>query len=625
MDDSNEPLGKLEDKDFIERVNRQYMRNLDHTKAWRDEAEEAYAFVANQQWDDEARMKLEEEGRPPVSFNRAEVFVQAVCGLETINRQEVRYLARRPGPNGGAADIWSQAAKYVNDDCDAENHHSAAFKDMVICGMGWTDTMMSYDTNPDGDIDIERGDPLYHFWDHRATHRNLADARWVARVIPMTREEIEEQWPEKKNDLSFNRMFDPPGDGGWMHMADRAWKYENDQSKHDGLNDSDLFVLKYQWYETEKYYRVKNPRDGSIKEFTISQWNTYKEKYPELMANLRAVGPIPKRTYKQAYIVGWTVLEQTTMDTEGFTIQCMTGKQDRNNNVWYGLMRNLKTPQEWTNKFFSQIMHIINSNAKGGIFAEKDAFDNVSQAETTFAAPDKITWVQSGAIQGGKIQEKKPLPYPDGLDRLLNFCLAMFVEVTGMNLELLGMTDKVQPGVLEAQRKQAGMTMLAWAFDSMRAYRKRHGRILATFIREYIADNRLIRIAGEAGEQFVPLVRDELAQEYDIVVTESPHSVNEKERVLAILQNMAPVMANMGVMPPKEILDYLPLPVTLIEDWKKNLVNPEQQQAQQRAQQLAEQDQQAEIKKKEADAAYKTEQAKAKPIEAQATMIKAMN
>ncbi|NIV38716.1 MAG: hypothetical protein GWN58_57650, partial [Anaerolineae bacterium] len=52
-------------------------------------------------------------------------------------------------------------------------------------------------------------------------------------------------------------------------------------------------------------------------------------------------------------------------------------------------------------------------------------------------------------------------------------------DVSGANLELLGMADKVQAGVLEAQRKQAGMTILSWAFDSLRAYRRAHGRVLA--------------------------------------------------------------------------------------------------------------------------------------------------
>ena len=605
-----------EERAFITHIHNRYIESVDHSQDWREEAVKAYRYVANDQWDDEERAYMDEQERPLVSFNRSEIFIQAILGLEALNRQEVRYLPRRKGPvNSSQAELWTAAAQYVNDDADAEIHHSTAFRDLVIAGMGWTDTRMAYDTNPDGDICIERLDPLMCYWDPRSMQRNLSDSRWRMTVFPLSEQEVRERWPEKAEDLTYSRIFEPGYIGERMHDASRAWRYENDQSRRTVRQGEEIYVAHYQWYETRNFYRVIGP-DGSPKDFSEKDWRRFREKFPNVVSKLRVVGPIPKRQYYRAYVAGWTLLERTPIAFNDFTLQVMTGKHDRNKNLWYGQMRNLFDPQDWVNKLFSQIMFIINSNAKGGLLAERDAFENPQKAEDQWASPDSIVWMNPRALQDGKVTPKPPSPYPQGLDRLLQFSMQIFPDVTGENIELLGLAEKVQPGVLEAQRKQAGMTMLAWAFDALRAYRKAHGRVLAQFISEFIADGRLIRIAGKEGEQYIPLIRDELAMEYDVIVAESPQSTNERERVFAILMDLLPTLAQLGSLPPPEILDYLPLPAPLTEAWKQQLNNPQQQQAAQEAQQLEKAQQQADVQETQSKAQLNQAKAEVERIKA---------
>ena len=108
MDGEAKPISpeQQEDIDFIEAVNERYTECLNHTSDWREEAVQAYNFVSCEQWTDDEKAIMEEQLRPVITFNRTEVFVQAVTGLEALNRQEVRYLARRPGKIGqGQADL----------------------------------------------------------------------------------------------------------------------------------------------------------------------------------------------------------------------------------------------------------------------------------------------------------------------------------------------------------------------------------------------------------------------------------------------------------------------------------------------------------------------------------------
>ena len=190
----------------------------------------------------------------------------------------------------------------------------------------------------------------------------------------------------------------------------------------------------------------------------------------------------------------------------------------------------------------------------------------------------------------------------------MTFALGSLPEVSGINLEILGLSNKVQPGVVEMQRKQSAMTMVAWAFDSMRRYYKDHGRQLAYYIREYISDGRLARITTQQGMQYIPLIREELTIEFDVIVDEAPTSANVKERVWGVLQGLLPGLLQMGFPIPPEILDFSPLPQDLADKWKELLrqgPSPEQQQQQQ----IQMQDKMAEIEKDKSVALLNTAKA----------------
>lgn len=140
-----------------------------------------------------------------------------------------------------------------------------------------------------------------------------------------------------------------------------------------------------------------------------------------------------------------------------------------------------------------------------------------------------------------------------------------------MNAEILGLADRTQPGVLEQQRKESVYGQLQVFFDSLRHYRKEEGRILAEFIKNYIASDdgsRLIRIVGEEGIKYIPLLRSQVDIKYDVMIGESPTSPNQRERTASILMQIVPVMLQSGIPIPPDVLDYMPLPEPLIEKWK---------------------------------------------------------
>jgi hypothetical protein len=147
--------------------------------------------------------------------------------------------------------------------------------------------------------------------------------------------------------------------------------------------------------------------------------------------------------------------------------------------------------------------------------------------------------------------------------------------VTGINMELLGMREANQAGVLEYQRRQAGMTVLAGLFNSLKRYRRARGKVMLYYIQNHLSDGRLVRIAGDGKEQYVPLVKQADVR-YDIIIDDTPTSPNQKEAVWGSLTQILPGIKDM--IPPKvmlELLEYSPLPSSLVEKIKGIVEEPD--------------------------------------------------
>lgn len=558
----------LPDEDIVERAHKAYKDSQQHQSRWRPAAHMAYDFYVGDQWDEDDRRRMKDEDRPVVAFNRTGVVIDSIIGLEVNNRQEVRYIPRTQGDTK-ANEVLSGAAMWVRDECDAEDEETDAFSDMLITGMGWTETRIDYTQDPDGKILIERTDPLEMYWDPAARKKNLVDSRWRMRIKGVDRDEAIAQWPQLR-DIDIDDAgapWDGLGDDSERDFQEHVYPqdaYRVNRSRQQDRNKGKIKVAQLQWWEIEDVYRVGE-------EFVPA------DKFEVLRERLDMEGidyvRQKKRVYKQAFVTGLTLLESgESPGGDNFTLQCMTGKRDHNNNIWYGLVKNMLDPQRWANKFFSTILHILNTNSKGGIMAEADAVDDPRKLEETWARPDGVTWVTPGAVSQGKIMPKPVAQYPSGLDRLMEFSVSSIRDVSGVNLEMLGLADRQQAGVLEYQRRQSGLAILAPMFDAMRRYRKDQGSVLLHYIQNYISDGRLIRVTQDNGEEgFQPLYKNEDTAKFDVIVDQSPTSPNQKEKVFAALVQMMPSLAGMGIQLPPELLDYSPLPTALAAKWKESL------------------------------------------------------
>lgn len=543
------------DKDALFlRLQRWFKEDRDHCEKWHKTAAEEYAIVAGDQWDEEAKRILEDQGRAPIVFNQVEAVINAVKGQEVANRQEVRYIPRQAttDPNQGAdatkVELYTEAARWFRDMCDAEHEESNAFGDTAAVGMGWIETRIDYEESTDGEPKIERINPLEMLWDSKARKTNLTDARriWRRRCdVPI--EEARSLFPDAEDEDLDASWAGKDGLTEDPHDSSNP-RYDGDGREESGIAQA-VTLIQVQWKEKEPYYSaalfVPPMQQSEMKDLAPEEYRKALER------GMVQKGVKRTRTVLWEAFVGAKVLDAyrvvspiSDKPCADFKFQCITGTLDQKTGQFYGLVRSMADPQRFANKMLSATIQIVTTNANGGLMMEQDAVEDINDFENNWARPDKPTYFKKGALSspnGPKVQPKPMANLPTAHMNLMEFGINSIPRVSGVNYEMLGLRDAQQASSLEYQRRQSGLTILAPLFDSLRRYRKIQGRLLLYFITEYLSDGRLVRITGDV-EGYVPLLRQPGSIEYDVIVDDAPTSPNQKEATWAFLQQILPVI-----------------------------------------------------------------------------------
>ncbi|EJF74106.1 phage portal protein [Bartonella alsatica] len=560
--DSFDPIETLEHQALFKKLVSWYHDDIVHVEQWRKNAQEDYDFYNGRQWNEQDLAVLREQNRPVMTFNRIAPLINAVIGTERNNKRQVQFIPRQEGA-AFANQILTGAAEWFRDEADGEYEDSDAFQDAIICGMGWTDTRLDYEEDPQGKPVIARLDPMKMVWDASAVKPNLIDAQrvWYIDEKPLTvAQEMfpHVHWSDLNADWVKHQTF--------LHQTSAAGTqgYCEDIEEVSSFQRPKMVTLaECRWFEREVIYKVLDPLSGKFIDYSEQDFQNLCKESPNLQAT-RLTRKIVKRAF-----LGRKLLEapdKPLVPPNQLGWECITGTFDKLSRQFYGIVKPTKDPQRWANKYFSQVMHLLNSQSKGGIMAERDAFDDDRQAVESWARADSITWLKSGAVSGGRIQPKPVAQFPQGFFQLFNEAKSAIEQVTGLSSEFIGTRAVNQPGILEEQRRQSSLNLLASFFDGLRRYRQRQGKIILYLIQNYLSDGRLVRIAGDENAQYVPLTREMITSlEYDIVVDDAPTSLNEKERTFAMIMQLLPLMQNFAT--PDIMLDllrYSPLPASLI-------------------------------------------------------------
>lgn len=576
--------------DLYKKLMDKFLAAKESREEWHGHAVDAYNLYHGNQWTKEDIEAMRCAGRPHLTFNNVQPFVNAISGSEIGNKQVIKYYPREPG-DLKADEILTAIADWFRETAMGDEVDTTIFKDSLICGMGWAETTLDYTNNPDGDPCIRRLDPLKMFWDNNGLEDNLKNAKYLFYANTLPLEELEDMFP-KADKSEFN-----------VTDSDE----EDTQLKDIGT------VVEARYKVKKKFVRYFNPFNQTKADAPKAKFDEFQKQYPQLDLQPQEY---TKEVVERAFLGSTKFLEDPSpviVNDESFGWNAVTAYCDNINKEYYGLIKGMKDSQMCINKFFSETVYNYNSQGKGGYFVEEGAVTNMHQFAATINDANAITPLTPGGLE--RIRPKPLAQVSQVLPQLLNFAENQMNQVVGVSKEFLGTREVNQPGVLEQQRRQSTLNILSPLFENLKAYRVAQGADILYLIQNELADGRLVKIIGDDKAQYLQLAKEVLAdKEYDVIIDDAPLSLNSQERDYQTVMQMLPLFGK--DLTPELLLEVMklsPLPSTFIEKAEQVLQSQQpdpqqqqqqqaqQQQMQQAAMQAQQQQQQMQAQKTQAD------------------------
>lgn len=567
-----------EDADRAFKVQRDIDGASGVVETWRQQASEDTRYYVGNQWSDIDRMRLEQQKRPALVFNEIGDKIDALSGLERINRADVRFVSRSPTADvihDAAGDLASDAVGSSMDLCDGEKETSRIAKDVAITGMGWGEVSTDFEEDIDGRVIFRRLNNMEMSWDHRSEVENLEDSRWRAHIKDFPRSRFAKRWPDKLELVDASAPSYPEYQVGKYELVTPYYSKENErvnpQVGQQNAPKKTIRVIQYQWKDQIPIYRIADPNNpDGLQELSETEFASLKSKAQLMeMPAPNAVRQL-KTIYKQCYVASGVLLEEEIVLPKGFSLLCFTGQWDNDKKTWYGIVRSLKDPQNTLNKAISSLVTQFITNVKGGVIYKKGTFEDPRLVRIQWAQPDAFIEASSSANLGTDIQQRVPSQISQAPPMLFSESKAAISRQSGINEALEGTLaagDASGPAI--GKRIQQSLAILGWFFDNLERFRKAQARTMLEFIREYWSYGQLIRVGGDFNSKAIPLLKSDLPLQYDLVVDQSiKYNANLKQQIWTDLMQIAgPLMKSpIGQQFLMKALKFSPLPVQLVAE-----------------------------------------------------------
>jgi hypothetical protein len=432
-------------------LKRMFTEAQDMTQTARTEALRDLDYYDGDQWTRAERAALAKRKQPDIVINRIKAAVNGIIGVSERGKSEPRAFPRTPNDEG-TADVATDVLRFIADHARFHRLKQDAFFDMLVPGS------MAVLIGVDADMQVE---PVQIRWeelfaDPRSRRRDFKDARYIGVAKWMYADDVAALYPDKKAD-EIEGSVASPGVG------------VPDFSFQDRPNDATVV------------------------------WNDAKRRRLLVVEIYYREG-----VWQRCVFIGSCKLEEGPspyLDHKGrpdCPIEAQSAYVDRNN-ARYGVVRDMRGPQDEINKRRSKLLHLLSVSQ---VQVSKDAFAGLAEGSAELARAEAAR--PDGAIPAGWEKVSTAEMARGQLELLAESKSEM--ERMGPNPAILGRQGEDQSGRALLARQQAGLVELALLYGGLEDWELRVYRQMWARAKQFWREPMYIRVLDdEDAPRFVGL------------------------------------------------------------------------------------------------------------------------
>jgi len=459
------------------------------------------------QWDEQEKRALFQEGRNAFVFNRIRRVINMVTGYQRKHRLS-SVVAPIENSDQATADQLSQLLLYVMNSGEGYQTISDCFGGALKTGWNLASIWMDYRDDPiNGDIRFSRESYNSFITDPYFTRPDFSDCSYIQKRKYLGVDQVASLLPGQEKEVEeLHRL-------GWERDDKFTWlPYQRQPNGQDLLAYNEFYLQKWR-----KVPMLVDMETGEFTEFDVSddRIDLFLKQYPQLKIVKK-----PKRYIERHIIVNDELMrsDENPYGLDEYPFVPFFAIFEPESDQWglkvQSLVRTMIDPQRESNRRRSQMIDVLDSQINSGWIADENAVINPNSLFQ--ASQGKVIWRNQDA-KPGAIEKIPPAQIPPSMFQLQELFDKDITELGGVNDAAFGVPESgTESGIMMMLRQGAAITNLQDLFDNLRLSQKSLSQKALKLIQQWTPE----KVQRIINEQPTPQFYDEEFTKYDVVVKE---------------------------------------------------------------------------------------------------------